>query len=123
MQIYADVTGRPIKISGSSQSCALGAAIAGAVVAGEKRGGYGDFLQAQDAMTGLKKKGFNPNPKAHDVYREIYTCYKKLHDAFGTTEWRGNLFDVMKRMLEIRTKGRLRISRPTISGLCGVEAG
>src|ERR1039458_2147062 len=34
MQIYADVTGRPIKISRSGQTCALGAAIAGAVVAG-----------------------------------------------------------------------------------------
>ena len=34
MQIYADVTGRPMKISRSAQTCALGAAIAGAVVAG-----------------------------------------------------------------------------------------
>ena len=37
MQIYADVTGRPIKISRSAQTCALGAAIAGAVVAGRRR--------------------------------------------------------------------------------------
>ena len=34
MQIYADVTGRPMKVSRSAQTCALGAAIAGAVVAG-----------------------------------------------------------------------------------------
>ncbi|MHC4355056.1 MAG: FGGY-family carbohydrate kinase, partial [Planctomycetota bacterium] len=34
MQIYADVTGREMVISRSAQSCALGAAIAGAVVAG-----------------------------------------------------------------------------------------
>ncbi len=40
MQIYADVTGRPIRISRSAQTCALGAAIAGAVVAGSKAGGY-----------------------------------------------------------------------------------
>jgi L-ribulokinase len=33
MQIYADVTGRPMKVSRSAQTCALGAAIAGAVVA------------------------------------------------------------------------------------------
>ena len=36
MQIYADVTGRPMKISRSAQTCALGAAIAGAVVAGKR---------------------------------------------------------------------------------------
>src|SRR5208283_2219245 len=40
MQIYADVTGRPMKVSRSAQTCALGAAIAGAVVAGKAAGGY-----------------------------------------------------------------------------------
>ena len=34
MQIYADITGRPMKISRSAQTCALGSAIAAAVVAG-----------------------------------------------------------------------------------------
>ena len=37
MQIYADVIGRPMKVSRSSQTCALGAAIAGAVAAGRFR--------------------------------------------------------------------------------------
>src|SRR5206468_1904009 len=54
MQIYADVTGRPIKISRSGQTCALGAAIAGAVVAGKRAGGWDNFAKAQKAMTGLK---------------------------------------------------------------------
>ena len=80
MQIYADVTGRPMKISRSAQTCALGAAIAGAVVAGVHR----DFAAAQKAMTGLKPKVYEPNPKAHAVYRELYALYRKLHDAFGT---------------------------------------
>ena len=34
MQIYADVTGRPMKVSRSEQTCALGAAIFGAAAAG-----------------------------------------------------------------------------------------
>src|SRR5207302_8792884 len=38
MQIYADVTGRTIRISRSAQTCALGAAIASAVVAGRQPG-------------------------------------------------------------------------------------
>jgi L-ribulokinase len=102
MQIYADVTGRPMKISRSAQTCALGAAIAGAVVAGA----YPDFPSAQRAMTGLKPRVFAPNPKAHAVYRQLYPLYRRLHDAFGTKEWTGNLHDVMKQLLAIRTTAR-----------------
>ena len=102
MQIYADVTGRPMKVSRSAQTCALGSAIAGAVVAGAHK----DFASAQKAMTGLKAKVYKPNPKAHAVYRELYALYKQLHDAFGTTEWNGNLYDVMKKLIEIRNTTR-----------------
>jgi L-ribulokinase len=102
MQIYADVTGRPMKISRSAQTCALGSAIAGAVVAGAHR----DFASAQKAMTGLKPHVFKPNPKAHAVYCGLYSLYKKCHDAFGTKEWNGNLHDVMKQLLEIRNRAR-----------------
>jgi len=106
MQIYADVTGRPMKISRSEQTCALGAAIAGAVVAGKKAGGHSSFATAQKAMTGLKQRAFRPDPKAHAVYRELYALYHKLHDAFGTRAADGNLYDVMKRLLEIRGRAR-----------------
>jgi L-ribulokinase len=106
MQIYADVTGRPMKVSRSAQTCALGAALAGAVVAGKSAGGYANFAAAQKAMTGLKPKVFKPAPKAHAVYKEIYALYKQLHDAFGTTGWKGNLSNVMKDLLDIRSKAR-----------------
>ena len=106
MQIYADVTGRPIKISRSGQTCALGAAIAGAVVAGPKAGGYASYAEAQKAMTGLKPRVFRPNAKAHGVYQELYVLYRKLHDAFGLREPAGNLYSVMKRLLEIRSRVR-----------------
>ncbi|MBE7501752.1 MAG: ribulokinase [Verrucomicrobiales bacterium] len=102
MQIYADVTGRPMQISRSAQTCALGAAIAGAVVAGV----HPDFAAAQRAMTGLKPRGFKPNPQAHAVYRELYGLYRKLHDAFGTREWSGNLHDVMKALIDLRQRVR-----------------
>src|SRR6185436_1319704 len=71
MQIYADVTGRPMKVSRSAQTCALGSAIAGAVVAGAHR----SYADAQKVMTGVKKKVYQPHPKAHAVYRELYTVY------------------------------------------------
>jgi len=106
MQIYADVTGRAIQISRSAQTCALGSAIAGAVVAGSKAGGYDTFAAAQKAMTGLKPRVFKPNPKAHAVYRKLYRLYRELHDAFGTTKAGGNLHRVMKDLIEIRNQAR-----------------
>jgi len=102
MQIYADVTGRPMRVSRSGQTCALGSAIAGAVVAGV----YSGYAPAQKAMTGLKPVIYRPNPKAHATYRELYAVYRKLHDAFGTPDWQGNLFDVMKQLIDIRSQVR-----------------
>ncbi len=102
MQIYADITGRPMKISRSAQTCALGSAIAAAVVAGAHK----DFATAQKKMTGLKPKVYKPNPKAHAIYKELYALYKQLHDAFGTKNWNGNLSGVMKKLIEIRSRVR-----------------
>ena len=106
MQIYADVTGRPMKVSRSAQTCALGAAIAGAVVAGSKAGGYNSFAAAQKAMTGLKPIVYKPDAKAHAVYKRLYAVYRQLHDALGTREWNGNLHNVMKDLLAVRTEAR-----------------
>jgi L-ribulokinase len=102
MQIYADVTGRPMKLSRSAQTCALGAAVAGAVAAGV----YRDFASAQQAMTGLKTQVFLPEKRAHGVYQELFPLYQKLHDAFGTRSWKGNLYDVMKKLIEVRNRAR-----------------
>jgi len=102
MQIYADVTGRPMKVSRSAQTCALGSAIAAAVVGGA----YKNFADAQKAMTGIKPRVFKPNPKAHAVYKELYVVYRKLHDALGTPDWNGSLYDVMKQLLDIRARSR-----------------
>jgi len=102
MQIYADVTGRPMKVSRSAQTCALGSAVAAVVVAGAHK----TFGAAQKAMTGLKPRVFKPDPKAHAVYRELYLLYKELHDAFGTEQWKGNLHGIMKQLIAIRQKAR-----------------
>ncbi|MCG3178753.1 MAG: Ribulokinase [Phycisphaerae bacterium] len=106
MQVYADVTGRPMKVSRSSQTCALGAAIAGAVAAGRKAGGHPSFAAAMRAMTGLREQVYRPSRRAHAVYRELYALYMKLHDAFGTTGFKGNLHDVMKRLIAVRNQAR-----------------
>jgi L-ribulokinase len=102
MQIYADIIGRPMQVSRSPQTCALGAAIAAAVVA-EK---FESFSAAQSAMTGLKDVIYTPNAEQHAVYQRLFPLYLQLHDAFGTTKTDANLFGVMKTLLEIREEAR-----------------
>jgi len=107
MQIYADVMNRPMKISRSSQTPALGAAIAAAVVAGEENGGYSGFEQAVEEMTGIMDTVFTPIPEHVKIYEKMYGLYKTLHDAFGTREWSGTLANVMKELLDIRDRARM----------------
>ena len=102
MQIYADVTGREMKISRSAQSCALGAAITGAVVAGKASGGYDDFADAQAAMCGIKDVTYKPISENNKVYQQLYDLYKQLHDAFGVQDGSGKLANVMKELLSIK---------------------
>lgn len=103
MQIYADVLGRPIRISRSAQSCALGAAIFGAIVAGEFSGG---IAAAQKAMTGTRDIVYKPIRGNVKTYGKLYGLYRRLHDAFGVADSSGNLADVMKELIEIRKSVR-----------------
>jgi L-ribulokinase len=102
MQIYADVFGRPVKVSRSAQTCALGSAIFGAVVGGA----YPNVQEAQAAMTGYKEHVYQPEPGAVAVYAKLYALYRDLHDAFGTDDWQGNLGHVMKQLLDIQAEVR-----------------
>jgi len=105
MQIYADVTGRPMKVSRSSQTCALGSCIFGAVVAGKAAGGYDSVEAAQAKMCGLKPKVYKPDAKRHAVYNELFKLYCQLHDAFGTST-SSCQHNVMKDLLAIRDRVR-----------------
>ncbi|MFW6335740.1 MAG: ribulokinase [Phycisphaeraceae bacterium] len=102
MQIYADVTNRPMKVSRSGQTCALGAAVFGSVVGGA----HDSVDDAVAAMTGVKETVYEPRPDAVGVYAELYKIYRTLHDAFGTTGWTGSLQHVMKELIAIRDKAR-----------------
>lgn len=102
MQIYADVCNRPMKISRSPQTCALGAALFGAVVGGA----YKSTEQAQRKMTGVKDQVFRPNRAAAKTYAELYGLYRTLHDALGTSGFDGRLDHVMKQLIAIRNKAR-----------------
>jgi L-ribulokinase len=102
MQIYADVCNRPMKVSRSAQTCALGAAIFGAVAGGA----YRSVPAAQRKMTGTKTTVFRPRKAAAATYAELYGLYRQLHDAFGTTGYKGQLHNVMKDLIAIRNRVR-----------------
>jgi L-ribulokinase len=101
MQIYADILGRPMKVSRSEQTCALGAGIFGATAAGA-----GQLGELQARMTAVREKVYHPIPDNQAVYAELYEVYRTLHDAFGTRGWCGHLHSVMKKLLEIRERQR-----------------
>ncbi len=106
MQIYADVMGRPLQISRSAQTPALGSAMAGAVVAGKAVGGHDSFEEAVAVMTGVQDTVFQPIPENQQVYDELYRLYRRLHDVFGVEGHSNTLFDVMKVLLAIRDEAR-----------------
>jgi len=101
MQIYADVTGREIKISASQQSGALGSAMFGAVAAGRAAGGYDSIFDAAQRMARLKPDSYRPIKEHQAVYDQLYSDYARLHDYFGRGE-----NDVMKRLKGLRIKAQ-----------------
>jgi len=97
MQIYADVTGMDIRISGSAQCPSLGSAIFAAQAAGSAAGGYDSLDDAVNAMGSLSDKVYCPIPENKAVYDLLYAEYAVLHDYFGRGE-----NDVLKRLRKIR---------------------
>ena len=79
MQIYADVTRRPLSLIGSTQGPALGSAIHAAVAAGC----YPDVPAASRAMGAVQRDVYRPDPARADAYEALYAEYRLLHDAFG----------------------------------------
>ena len=105
MQIYADIIGRPMKISRSEQTPALGAAIFAAVAAGKDVSGFSNIEEAQNLMTGTTKS-YEPNTENNLVYKKLYKLYKQLHDGFGTKDYNVGMYNVMKELLVIRDQVR-----------------
>lgn len=99
MQIYADIIGRPMKVSRSEQTCALGAAIFGAAAAGA-----GSIADLQSRVSAVREKSYTPDPVNQAVYAELYELYRDVHDAFGTSSWSGSLAHIMKKLLDLRAR-------------------
>jgi L-ribulokinase len=97
MQIYADVTGKPIRLAGSAQAPAVGSAMHAAVAAGI----YPDIQSAAEKMASLKDEIVQPILPNQEIYERLYSDYKLLYDYFG----RGQN-DVMKRLKQIKRETR-----------------
>lgn len=83
MQITSDVLGMPIKVAASEQTCAVGAAMFGAVVAGL----YPNVEEAQNAMFSGFSKTYEPIQSNVELYKDLYNEYlemgKSLEDQLG----------------------------------------
>ena len=66
-------------MSRSSQTCALGAAIFGAVVGKA----HSSVASAQRAMVGFKDRVYKPQAAERRVYTELFGLYRIMHDAMG----------------------------------------
>ncbi len=93
MQMYADVTRRPLSVIGSEQGPALGSALHAAVAAGA----FPDIRAASEAMGRVESGVYQPDPARADAYDPLYAEYQQLHDYFGRG---GN--DVLHRLRRIR---------------------
>jgi L-ribulokinase len=109
LQIYADVTGRPFKLSASEQTPALGSAMFGAVAAGDAAGGFARIEDASAAMARLQDRVYEPIAENQANYEVLYREYLRLHDYFGRG---GN--DVMKVLKGLRAEARAVEARQVV---------
>ncbi len=97
VQIYVDVTGKPMKLAASDQSPALGSAMHAAVAAGV----YPNIQAAAEKMGKIRDEVVHPIAENKAVYDQLYAEYKLLYDYFGRGE-----NDVMKRLKKIKLQAK-----------------
>ena len=74
MQVVTDVLNVPIKVARAEQACALGSAMAAAVVGGI----YTNIEEAQKAIGSGFEKEYIPNPVNAEKYKILYEEYTRL---------------------------------------------
>ena len=52
-------------------------------------------------MTGVKETVYRPNKAAAQTYAGLYAIYRVLHDAFGTPDFQGRVYGVMKDLIAV----------------------
>jgi L-ribulokinase len=95
VQTYADVLGRRIITTRTTQGSALGAAIVAAVAAGE----FPSVEAAQDVLVHHLETAHVPAEESRHTYDVLYQQFNAVHDAFAAN---GPLGSAMKTLLDVR---------------------
>ncbi|MCL2618187.1 MAG: ribulokinase, partial [Defluviitaleaceae bacterium] len=82
MQMYADVLGRTIHVSGNKQTAALASALFAAVAAEV----HGSYEAAVASMIPAPSRTYHPDADSTQQYAKLFGTYKQLHDYFGLGE-------------------------------------
>ena len=99
MQLYADVTRRPLHLLASEQGPAIGSAMHAAVAAGA----YPDIHAAAAKMGRQQAGAYTPDARRADAYDDLYAEYSTLHDYFGLGS-----NEVMHRLRALQRKAASR---------------
>jgi L-ribulokinase len=117
MQIYADVLNERIKLAASDQSVALGAAILGALAAGESATGHASISQAIHAMARQREDvTYRPDLRARREYDKIYALYRRMSDGNGAVA------SVMRELRTLPTTRETLERMPVPEPLAGADA-
>ncbi|HET9105219.1 MAG TPA: ribulokinase [Solirubrobacteraceae bacterium] len=101
MQLFADVSGRRVRVPASSEIPARGSALFGAVAAGR----FADIGEAVRATRPGDARTYEPDPVAGAVYDGVYAIYRRLYETLGQTQ-----VDLLHDLKRIRTEQRRRQS-------------
>ena len=97
LEIYANVLKRPMKISASDQTAALGSAMYAAAAAGAELGGFDSVAEASRSLAKLKETVYEPDAEDAAVYDRLSALYRELAAAFDPKE-----NPVMRRLRDLR---------------------
>ena len=99
MQLFADTSGLTVQVPASSEIPARGAALFGAVAAGE----FDDIRAAIAATRPGTARTYRPEPRAEAIYEEVYAIYRSLYDLLGSSH--AELLHGLKRIRNQRSLG------------------
>ena len=96
MQLFADTSGRPVRVPASDEIPARGAALFGALAAGV-------FLDIREAIAATRPSAgrtYVPNADASPTYERLYQIYRRFYALLGNTH-----ADLLHDLKQIRTVG------------------